>query len=245
MRITLKGLTKSYRDGSLDREPREQRGAERMRELEVLSAVNFEFPERRAIAIVGRSGIGKSTLLHLIGGLDTPSAGSVLYGERDLYAMSDDQRTVFRGECVGFIFQFHHLLPEFTALENAAMPLLIRGVPEDEACDRAGEILRRVGLSHRVRHLPGELSGGEQQRVAIARALVSQPAVLLADEPTGNLDVKTSIEVKSLLLELNRESGAMMIVVTHQSDLAASMDLVLEMQPGGELRALHEGAFQG
>lgn len=187
------------------------------------------------MAIIGRSGIGKSTLMHLLGGLDTPTSGSVRYGEHVVSAMSSDQRAAFRGKHVGFIFQFHHLLPEFSALENVSMPLIIAGVDTRAAQERAAVLLERMGIAERMGHLPSQLSGGEQQRVAIARALVTQPRVVLADEPTGNLDVNTAAEVQELLLEMNREQRNTLIIVTHSRELARSMDLVVEMLPGGAL----------
>jgi len=173
-----------------------------------------------------------------MGGLDSPTSGEVRYGSLALSLLSEAARTAFRGKNVGFIFQSHHLLPEFSALENVAMPLLIAGEVEKEANQRAAELLERVGLADRATHRPGQLSGGEAQRVAIARALVTRPAVILADEPTGNLDVSTGREVQEVLLAAQRESGATMIVVTHNIDLARNMDTVLEMQPGGALRVL-------
>ena len=221
MRIRLENLTKSYQDAD--------------RELTVIRDLTFSFPEKGSVAIIGRSGIGKSTLMHLLGGLDVPTRGRVMYGDRAVSELSSDERAAFRASKVGFIFQFHHLLPEFSALENVAMPLTIAGVSDGEAFDVAAELLVRMGLKDRMEHRPSQLSGGEQQRVAIARALVAQPRVVLADEPTGNLDVATAAEVQSIVLELNRELENTLIVVTHNQDLARSMDLVIEMLPGGEL----------
>jgi lipoprotein-releasing system ATP-binding protein len=221
MRIRADNLNKSYRDAD--------------RELAVISGLDFVFPERGTVAIIGRSGIGKSTLLHLLGGLDTPSSGRVLYDDLVVSDLSSDERAAFRAKHVGFIFQFHHLLPEFNARENVAMPLTIAGVNDDEAYSCADQLLCRIGLENRLTHRPSQLSGGEQQRVAIARALIAKPRIVLADEPTGNLDVKTALEVQSVVLELNREIGNTMIVVTHNRELAQSMDLVVEMLPGGEL----------
>lgn len=221
MRIRAENLNKSYLDAD--------------RELTVISGLNFAFPERGSVAIIGRSGIGKSTLLHLLGGLDTPSSGRVLYDDLVVNELSSDERAAFRAKHVGFIFQFHHLLPEFNARENVAMPLTIAGVSDSEAYRCADELLFRMGLESRLTHRPAQLSGGEQQRVAIARALIAKPRVVLADEPTGNLDVKTALEVQRVVLELNREIGNTMIVVTHNRELAQSMDLVVEMLPGGEL----------
>lgn len=219
--VELRNLTKRYRDAD--------------RELTVISGLTFSFPERGTVAIIGRSGIGKSTLMHLIGALDTPSEGSVLFGGRDVSIMSSDERAEFRARNVGFIFQFHHLLPEFSAEENVAMPLIMSNMHEGEARAEAAALLSRMGLSNRADHLPSQLSGGEQQRVAIARALITKPRVVLADEPTGNLDVRTAAEVQKLLLEMNRELDNTLIVVTHNEELAQSMDMVVEMTPGGAL----------
>ena len=219
--VELRNLTKRYRDAD--------------RELTVISGLTFSFPERGTVAIIGRSGIGKSTLMHLIGALDTPSEGSVLFGGRDVSVMGPDERAEFRARNVGFIFQFHHLLPEFSAEENVAMPLIMSNMHEAEARAEAAALLSRMGLSNRADHLPSQLSGGEQQRVAIARALITKPRVVLADEPTGNLDVRTAAEVQKLLLEMNRELDNTLIVVTHNEELAQSMDMVVEMTPGGAL----------
>jgi lipoprotein-releasing system ATP-binding protein len=194
-----------------------------------------EFPSRSSVAIVGKSGIGKSTLLHLLGGLDRPSGGSILYDGLDIAGLSGDDLSAFRGRRVGFIFQFHHLLPEFTARENVAMPLVIAGLPERDANERAQAMIARVGLSDRADHLPGQLSGGEQQRVAIARAVVGNPAVVLADEPTGSLDVHTARGVRELLAEIHQESESTLVAVTHSMEFARTMDLVMEMAPGGAL----------
>jgi lipoprotein-releasing system ATP-binding protein len=221
MQIRLENLTKSYQDAD--------------RELEVIRDVTFLFPAKGSIAIIGRSGIGKSTLMHLLGGLDVPTRGRVWYDEKAISELPSDERAAFRARQVGFIFQFHHLLPEFSALENVAMPLTIGGVGDHEAFEAARELLIRMGLKNRVHHRPSQLSGGEQQRVAIARALVAKPRVVLADEPTGNLDVTTAAEVQSVVLELNKELQSTLIVVTHNHELARSMDLVVEMMPGGEL----------
>ncbi len=221
MRVRIKNLSKSYQDAD--------------RTLTVIQDLSFDFPERGAVAIIGRSGIGKSTLLHLLGALDTPSTGDIFYDEKRINAMASDERAAFRARHVGFIFQFHHLLPEFSALENVAMPLTITGVSDEEAYGVAASMLERMGLSNRERHLPSQLSGGEQQRVAIARALIAKPRVVLADEPTGNLDVETAMRVQELMLEMNRELQNTFIVVTHNQELARSMDLVVEMMPGGGL----------
>lgn len=225
MRIEVEGLTKRYRDAD--------------RDLTVIDNLSFSFPDRGSVAIIGRSGTGKSTLMHLLGALDIPTSGSVKYDGRSISELSSDARAAFRAKNIGFIFQFHHLLPEFSALENVALPLVMSGVSEGEAADRAREILEHVGLAARVTHLPSQLSGGEQQRVAIARALVARPAVILADEPTGNLDVATAAEVQALLLKMNREQGSTLIIVTHNHELARSLDVVVEMNPGGGLVTLH------
>lgn len=221
MRIEVEGLTKRYRDAD--------------RELSVINNLSFSFPDKGSVAIIGRSGTGKSTLMHLLGALDTPTAGSVRYNGQDISALSSDARAAFRAKNVGFIFQFHHLLPEFSALENVALPLVMSGVIEPEANERAEALLTKVGLAQRISHLPSQLSGGEQQRVAIARALVARPAVVLADEPTGNLDISTAAEVQGLLLQINREQGSTLIIVTHNHELAESLDMVVEMEPGGAL----------
>jgi len=221
MHVEIQQLTKRYNDAG--------------RLLTVIDNLTFSFPESGSVAIIGRSGIGKSTLMHLLGGLDTPTSGTVRYGEHILSAMDSDKRAAFRGQHVGFIFQFHHLLPEFSALENVAMPLIISGMHESSAREQSAELLIRMGLSQRMGHLPSQLSGGEQQRVAISRALVTRPRVILADEPTGNLDVNTAAEVQQLLLELNREQRNTLIIVTHSRELARSMDVIVEMLPGGAL----------
>jgi lipoprotein-releasing system ATP-binding protein len=224
VKIELRNIHKSFDDAG--------------RQLTIVDRLDYVFPEAGSVAIVGRSGVGKSTLLHLIGALDTPNRGEVYYGETNVTALPDRARTLFRGAHVGFVFQFHHLLPEFSALENVSMPLLIQGVPEPEAQRRAAEALARVGLTDRANHRPGELSGGEQQRVAIARAVVVEPRVLLADEPTGNLDPQTAKSVQDTLLEVNRELKNVLIVVTHSRELAESLDRVTEMLPGGGLKDL-------
>lgn len=221
MKISLHDLNKQYHDGS--------------RDLTILENVSYEFKEKKTTGIVGRSGIGKSTLLQIIGGLDKPTRGSVIFGETDLSKLSQDELSAFRGKNVGFVFQFHHLLSEFSALENVSMPLIIQGDDEEVASRDARDILERVGLKDRLMHRPSELSGGEQQRVAIARALVTQPAVLLADEPTGNLDAATAQVVHTLLLEVSRELSTTVIVATHSKELASTLDVTLEMQVGGRL----------
>jgi lipoprotein-releasing system ATP-binding protein len=184
------------------------------------------------LAIVGASGVGKSTFLHILGGLDRPSSGKVFYGEVDVFSLAAADLARFRNERVGFIFQFHHLLPEFSAIENVMMPALIRRADEKDAYEAAANILNDVGLGSRLHHRPGELSGGEQQRVAVARALVLKPDVVLADEPTGNLDTHTGESIHDLLLSINKQRGVTFVIVTHNDKLAIRADRVLRMADG-------------
>jgi len=201
-------------------------------ELRILKGVTLTVRRGEFLAIVGPSGVGKSTLLHVVGGLDRPTAGGVYYDGVEISGLPEGKLAAFRNRTVGFVFQFHHLLPEFSALENAMMPALIGRHRREEAAEKARGLLQRVGLADRLNHRPGELSGGEQQRVAIARALLLSPRVLLADEPTGNLDAKTGDSIFDLLRELNREQGLTVILVTHNEWLAGQTDRILRIADG-------------
>ncbi|MCQ1534966.1 ABC transporter ATP-binding protein [Methanosarcina sp. KYL-1] len=215
--IELKNLTKVYQNGV---------------EFRTLDNANLRIKKGEFVAIVGPSGSGKSTLMHLIGLLDTPSSGTLLIDGKDVTKMSDKERSGMRNRILGFVFQYHHLLPDFTALENVMMPLLIAGKSREKAKDVAEKLLKEVGLEGRMEHRPGELSGGQNQRVAIARALSCSPAIVLGDEPTGNLDTKTGDMIYELLRRLNKEYNQTFIVVTHNEDLASKADIIIRLVDG-------------
>lgn len=216
--ISSDNLCKRFTEGKLD--------------VEVLKGISLSLEAGEKIAIVGSSGSGKSTLLHILGGLDLPSSGTVKVMGKDISTLSDKDRGTLRNQSLGFIYQFHHLLSEFTALENVAMPLLIRGLTVKEASQKAEDILSKVGLGERLKHKPGQLSGGERQRAAIARALVTNPNAVLADEPTGNLDHKTALQIFDLMQSLNQEMQTAFIIVTHDMQLAEKMDKIYHLVDG-------------
>ncbi len=215
--IEATGLCKSYRDS---------------KRVDVLTDLNLRVAAGESIAVIGKSGVGKSTLLHVLGTLDQPTSGTVRFDGVDVFALKEREQAAFRNREIGFIFQFHHLLPDFSALENVMMPALIQGVNAATAESRARAVLERVGLGQRLSHKPGELSGGEQQRVAVARAVAQSPRVILADEPTGNLDPATGAEVHGLLMELNHKQGITLVIVTHNEELSHLTDRTLQLREG-------------
>ena len=216
--IEARGIHKSFIQGS--------------KKIEVLRGIDIEVPKGSSLAIVGASGAGKSTLLHILGGLDKPDSGEVLVDDKSIWALGGAERDRMRNRTMGFVYQFHHLLPEFNAIENVAMPLLIRGCSASNAETEAVAILHEVGLGERLHHKPSELSGGERQRAAVARALVGSPRVMLGDEPTGNLDERTADHVYGLMLELNTQLGTSLLLMTHDTRLAARMDRRMEIHLG-------------
>ena len=216
--LSCRGVVRKFREGGS--------------ELEVLSGVNLDVAPAERVAIIGASGSGKTTLLQILGGLDDPSAGEVFVDGKAMHGGSEVSRAELRNRYIGFVYQFHHLLPEFTAAENVAMPLLIRGESRPEALGKAAELLARVGLGERLDHKPGELSGGERQRAAVARALITRPQLVLADEPTGNLDAGNGEHVLSLMLELNEELQTSLVIVTHDHSIAERMDRILVLENG-------------
>lgn len=216
--LDAKGVVREFTEGSTT--------------LRVLDGLDLRLQRGECVAIVGASGSGKTTLLQILGGLDRPTLGSVCIEGRDLHALNEAERSALRNRTIGFVYQFHHLLPEFSALENVAMPLLVRRLPTAEAKSRAGALLEEVGLGGRLTHRPHQLSGGERQRAAVARALVTEPALVLADEPTGNLDGRNAEQVFELMLRLNRDRRTTLVIVTHDARLAARMDRVLTLSDG-------------
>ena len=224
MKIELKEISRKFKDADS--------------ELTIIENLSISFEEKTSFAILGRSGVGKSTLLHILGTLDKPTSGKLLYDNNDITKLNDKDLSRFRSQNIGFIFQFHNLLSDFTALENVAMPLIIAKENEDDAYKKAKEILKMVGLEKRISHIPSKLSGGEQQRVAIARALINNPSIVLGDEPTGSLDVSTSKYIWDMILELNKEMQNTFILVTHNKDLAFQLHKVYEMIECGFLNNL-------
>lgn len=222
--LQANALAKSYLDGNL--------------ETNVFSKIDLELNRAEKMAIVGASGSGKSTLLHLLAGLDTPTSGEVLLNQKKFSTLSESKRGLMRNQLMGFVYQFHHLLPELSAIENAMMPLWIRRENRRQAQEKATTLLKRVGLGHRLNHKPSELSGGERQRVALARALITEPGCILADEPTGNLDAHSAAQVFDLLLELNEEHKTALLIVTHDLNLASKMDTQLSLVEGQLQRAV-------